>query len=60
VSISAEETDYLLAVVNAHFKQQLSRADVLHSFSGVQVLREGQQVRPVDRDNRNVELAAKE
>ncbi|ERI50856.1 RND transporter [Pseudomonas sp. EGD-AK9] len=28
--------------------------------AGVQVLREGQQVRPVDRDNRNVELAAKE
>jgi glycerol-3-phosphate dehydrogenase len=38
VSISAEETDYLLAVVNAHFKQQLSRADVLHSFSGVRPL----------------------
>jgi len=28
--------------------------------AGVQVLREGQKVRPVDRDNRNVELAAKE
>ena len=28
--------------------------------AGVQILREGQQVRPVDRDNRNVELAAKE
>lgn len=28
--------------------------------AGVQVLREGQQVRPVDRDNRNVELAGKE
>lgn len=28
--------------------------------AGVQVLREGQQVRPVDRDNRNVELAVKE
>ena len=38
VSISAEETDYLLAVVNAHFKQQLSRADVLHNFSGVRPL----------------------
>lgn len=28
--------------------------------AGVQVLREGQQVRPVDRDNRNVDLAGKE
>lgn len=28
--------------------------------AGVQVLREGQQVRPVDRANRNVEMAAKE
>ena len=28
--------------------------------AGVQVLREGLRVRPVDRDNRNVELAAKE
>lgn len=28
--------------------------------AGVQVLREGQQVRPVDRDNRTVKLAAKE
>lgn len=28
--------------------------------AGVQVLREGQQVRPVDRDNRNVDLAVKE
>ena len=28
--------------------------------AGVQMLREGQKVRPVDRDNRNVELAAKE
>ena len=28
--------------------------------AGVQVLREGQQVRPVDRENRNVKLAAKE
>ena len=28
--------------------------------AGVQILREGLKVRPVDRDNRNVELAAKE
>ena len=38
VAISAEETDYLLKVVNEHFKQQLSRGDVLHSFAGVRPL----------------------
>ena len=45
-----------------------ARAEVLEGLAasdwvvaaGVQILREGQQVRPVDRDNRNVELAAKE
>ncbi|WP_275545903.1 MULTISPECIES: glycerol-3-phosphate dehydrogenase [unclassified Pseudomonas] len=38
VAITAEETDYLLKVVNDHFKQQLGRADVLHSFAGVRPL----------------------
>ncbi|MGG2396514.1 glycerol-3-phosphate dehydrogenase [Pseudomonas sp. SH1-B] len=38
VAITAEETDYLLKVVNDHFKQQLSRDDVLHSFAGVRPL----------------------
>lgn len=38
VTISDEETDYLLAVVNAHFKRQLGRADILHSYSGVRPL----------------------
>ncbi|MHA6492889.1 glycerol-3-phosphate dehydrogenase [Pseudomonas borbori] len=38
VAISEEETDYLLQVVNAHFKQQLSRQDILHSFAGVRPL----------------------
>ncbi|MDG9758275.1 glycerol-3-phosphate dehydrogenase [Pseudomonas sediminis] len=38
VTITAEETDYLLKVVNDHFKQQLSRDDVLHSFAGVRPL----------------------
>ena len=38
VAISAEETDYLLKVVNDHFKQPLSRSDVLHSFAGVRPL----------------------
>tara|TARA_R100001244_G_scaffold40887_1_gene36777 strand:- start:4189 stop:5673 length:1485 start_codon:yes stop_codon:yes gene_type:complete len=38
VTISNEETDYLLQVVNAHFKQQLQRADIVHSFAGVRPL----------------------
>ncbi|MES2819916.1 MAG: glycerol-3-phosphate dehydrogenase [Pseudomonadota bacterium] len=38
VAISEEETDYLLQVVNAHFKKQLSRQDILHSFAGVRPL----------------------
>ena len=38
VRISPEETDYLLRVVNAHFKRQLSRDDILHSYSGVRPL----------------------
>ncbi|HEY1029553.1 MAG TPA: glycerol-3-phosphate dehydrogenase [Pseudomonas sp.] len=38
VAITAEETDYLLKVVNDHFKQQLTRADVLYSFAGVRPL----------------------
>ncbi|GAB3381285.1 glycerol-3-phosphate dehydrogenase [Azotobacter armeniacus] len=38
VRISEEETDYLLAVVNRHFKHQLSRDCILHSYSGVRPL----------------------
>lgn len=38
VGISEEETDYLLNVVNAHFKRQLGRQDILRSFSGVRPL----------------------
>ncbi|MBG6290940.1 glycerol-3-phosphate dehydrogenase [Pseudomonas nitroreducens] len=38
ISISEAETDYLLNVVNAHFKRQLSRQDILRSFSGVRPL----------------------
>lgn len=36
--ISGEEIDYLLQVVNAHFRRQLVRGDILHSFSGVRPL----------------------
>jgi glycerol-3-phosphate dehydrogenase len=38
VAITEGETDYLLKVVNAHFKKQLSRDDILHSYSGVRPL----------------------
>ncbi|MDF3865762.1 glycerol-3-phosphate dehydrogenase [Pseudomonas denitrificans (nom. rej.)] len=38
ISISEAETDYLLNVVNAHFKHQLGRQDILRSFSGVRPL----------------------
>jgi len=38
VRIGEEETDYLLAVVNRHFKHQLTRDSILHSYSGVRPL----------------------
>ena len=38
VSITEAETDYLLNVVNSHFKQQLSRDDILRTYSGVRPL----------------------
>jgi len=38
VAITDGETDYLLKVVNAHFKKQVSRDDILHSYSGVRPL----------------------
>ncbi|NWC11723.1 glycerol-3-phosphate dehydrogenase [Pseudomonas agarici] len=38
VTITEAETDYLLKVVNAHFKKQLVRDDILHSYSGVRPL----------------------
>ncbi|HLT21208.1 MAG TPA: glycerol-3-phosphate dehydrogenase, partial [Thermomicrobiales bacterium] len=36
--IDAEETDYLLAVVNDHFRRQLSADNIVWSFSGVRPL----------------------
>jgi glycerol-3-phosphate dehydrogenase len=36
--ISQEETDYLISVVNEHFKHQISEADVVTSYSGVRPL----------------------
>ncbi|WP_462401916.1 glycerol-3-phosphate dehydrogenase [Pseudomonas sp. Marseille-QA0332] len=38
VEITEMEIDYILKVVNGHFKQQLSRADILHTYSGVRPL----------------------
>jgi glycerol-3-phosphate dehydrogenase len=38
VKITESETDYLLKVVNQHFNHQLSRADILHTYSGVRPL----------------------
>ena len=38
VSITDGETDYILKVVNAHFKKQLSREDIVHTYSGVRPL----------------------
>ncbi|MBD1550334.1 glycerol-3-phosphate dehydrogenase [Pseudomonas typographi] len=38
VSITEAETDYILAVINGHFKHQLSPEDVLHTYSGVRPL----------------------
>ncbi|MDU9390116.1 glycerol-3-phosphate dehydrogenase [Pseudomonas sp. zfem002] len=38
VAITEAETDYLLNVVNQHFNHQLSRADILHTYSGVRPL----------------------
>ena len=38
VRISEGEAEYLLEVVNQHFRQPLERDDILHSFSGVRPL----------------------
>lgn len=38
VTITEGETDYILNVVNGHFNKQLSRADILHTYSGVRPL----------------------
>ncbi len=38
VTISAEETDYLIAVVNSHFKHKITGDDVVWSYSGVRPL----------------------
>ncbi|MBW0146612.1 glycerol-3-phosphate dehydrogenase [Marinobacter arenosus] len=41
--ISPEETEYLLDIVNSHFKRQLSAEDVVWSYSGVRPLMDGEE-----------------
>jgi len=50
--ISAEEVDYLLGVVNAHFKKQLTPDDMVWSYSGVRPLMddEGGSAQKASRD----------
>ncbi|MBZ2167713.1 MULTISPECIES: glycerol-3-phosphate dehydrogenase [Marinobacter] len=42
-TISPEETEYLLNIVNDHFKQQLNDKDVVWSYSGVRPLMDGEE-----------------
>ncbi|WP_206019818.1 glycerol-3-phosphate dehydrogenase [Pseudomaricurvus alkylphenolicus] len=52
VSISEDETDYLISVVNRHFKHQIARKDIVSSYSGVRPLLEDESDSPdaVTRD----------
>jgi len=52
VTISKEEIDYLLGVVNAHFKKQLTPDDMVWSYSGVRPLmdNEGAAAQKASRD----------
>ncbi len=38
ISITTEEIDYLLGVVNNHFLSQLRKEDILHSYAGIRPL----------------------
>ncbi|MDH0748594.1 glycerol-3-phosphate dehydrogenase [Pseudomonas sp. GD03842] len=38
VAITEGETDYLLKIVNEHFKKQLTRGDIIRTYSGVRPL----------------------
>lgn len=42
VRISAKEADYLLNVVNAHFREKIGPSDIVWSFSGVRPLMDDQ------------------
>jgi glycerol-3-phosphate dehydrogenase len=52
VAIDNREIDYLLAAVNRYMKKQLSRDDIVHSFSGVRPLYDDNAANPsaVTRD----------
>ena len=52
VSIDTQEIDYLLAAVNRYMKKQLTRADIIGSFSGVRPLSDDNAANPsaVTRD----------
>jgi len=50
--ISPEETRYLLDIVNAHFRHQLTAADVVWSYSGVRPL--------MDEDEKNPQKASRD
>ena len=52
VSIDGHEIDYLLAAVNRYTKKQLTRADIISSFSGVRPLSDDNSANPsaVTRD----------
>jgi len=52
IQISAEETDYLCAVVNSYFDSQIEPSQILHTFAGVRPLYDDQSNNPskVTRD----------
>ncbi len=52
VSIDAEETDYLCRLASDYFKRSITRADVVHTYSGVRPLLEDESSDPsaVTRD----------
>ena len=50
--ISAQETDYLLAITNLYFKKKISRGDIVSTYAGVRPLmeEEGKSASKVSRD----------
>ena len=52
VHAEGDEIDYLIKIVNRYFKEQLSRDDVLHTFSGIRPLYDDNEENPsaVTRD----------
>jgi len=52
VAIDNDEVDYLIRITNEHFKQQISKSDVVHTYSGVRPLLEDESSDPqaVTRD----------